>query len=116
MTPKQKAKFSRARFDRRIAAELKKRLLCQLCGSNKLTKYKKVRNNTQEIEYLCYCPDCGFEGDMFHINDLVYYWSKLPVRRVFDSYSDYRDEGGKIEKHRIDYDAKWDDPKRVRKV
>ena len=108
--------MSRESFDAKQEEELKKRLRCQLCDGNNVTKYKKIRDDTQEIEYLVHCPDCGFQGDMFHINDLVYYWSKLPSRRVFERYQDNREDGGTIKKISIDHDAKWDDPNRVKEI
>ncbi len=113
---KEKAEFDRAKFDAEMEEIRRVASLCKLCGGDKVQKYKEIREHTQEIEYLCYCPDCEVEYDMFHINDLIYYWSKLPVRRVFDKFSDYRDEGGAVEKYRIDHDAAWDDPKRVVKL
>jgi hypothetical protein len=109
-------KFDREAFDRKIEAERRQRVRCQLCTGDKVQRYKEVRNDTQEIEYLCYCPDCGYEGDMLNINDAIYDWSTLPERRVFTSYTDYRDEGGVIEKREVNYDAKWDSPQRVKKV
>jgi transcription elongation factor Elf1 len=106
--------FDANEFDR--MRREKNKITCPVCGSDNLVKYKEVRDGNQEVEYLCHCSKCGEEGDFADINDKIWYWSQLPVRRRFDHYSDNRDEGGKIEKYRVDYDRGANDPSRIKKV
>ncbi len=108
--------FDRNEFDR-IQRE-KNKITCPVCGSDKLLKYKVIRDDTQEVEYLCHCSKCGEDGDFANINDQIYYWSQLPVLTKFDHYSDNRDEGpnGKIIKYKVDYSRGPNDPERIKKI
>lgn len=112
----EKPKMTMEEFHEKMKEKRRIASLCPVCACGNVQKYKEVREDIQEVEYHCYCPDCGSDCDIFNINSGIYDWSQLPQRRSFEEFSDYRDEGGKVEKYRIDYDAKWDDPKRVIKL
>lgn len=108
--------LDRNEFDR-LQRE-KNKIKCPVCDSSDILKYKVVRDDTQEIDYLCHCSKCGADGDFVGINDQIYHWSQLPTLRRFNHYSDNRDEGpqGKIIKYRVDYDRGPNDPERIKKI
>ena len=77
---------------------------CPLCESENLKKFSAIRTGTQLVEYLVSCDQCGYEGDMFDINDKIYMWDKLPQKRKFTELRDYRDDGHGIVEVTFDLD------------
>jgi transcription elongation factor Elf1 len=87
---------------------------CPVCGSDKLSRFREIRLGTDLSDYWCRCETCGESTDLFGINDLVYAWGQLPQCRKFEVFYDYRDEGGKIGKHAVDFDADVNSPDRIK--
>lgn len=91
---------------------------CPVCGSNKLEKYKEIRQDTQELEFLCRCAECGEVGDFLNINDAIYYWSQLKTRRIFTSITDYSDDssGSGVMKTTVNYDEPVESQHRIKSL